>query len=599
MTELPFDIQSLHSAYGKGVPVVDIIEEMYRRIEEISDPGIFIYLEHKELILAQARELGEFDPVNKPLWGIPYVIKDNIDAEGLPTTAACPDFIYEAQEDAFCVALLREAGAILIGKTNLDQFATGLVGLRSPYAPPKNAVDPAIIPGGSSSGSAVAVGHGFVSFSLGTDTAGSGRIPAAVNNIVGLKPSLGALSATGVVPACKTLDTDSIFALNVDDAFAVYKVANEYDKADGFSRKVPVTDLAPLPGAFTVGVPSVETREFYGDVEQEKSFDQTLEMIRELGGTVIEIDFSIFYQVAQMLYEGAWVAERFTVVDHLLENKPDALHKVTKEVIQKAEELTAADVFRNIYYLAELRAKVAPVLASVDMFCVPTAPTYYTVEQVEAEPIDTNARLGTYTNFVNLLDMCGMAVPVAKREDGRPGSVTLLAAFGCDAELASLARVLHKKSEVSPGATNWALPELKEISSVPTDDEIKVVVVGAHMSGLPLNGELTRLNARFLRKAKTADCYRFYALAGGPPYRPGLVRTDEAGASMEIETWAVPKSRFGEFMAGIPSPLGIGTLMLDTGEQVKGFICEAFGIEGATEITSFGGWRNYMASLAK
>ncbi|MGH1349775.1 MAG: allophanate hydrolase, partial [Methyloligellaceae bacterium] len=418
------------------------------------------------------------------------------------------------------------------------------------------------------------------------------------NNIVGLKPTLGALSATGVVPACKTLDTISIFALNVDDAFAVYRATSEYDDSDGFSRRIPVSNLAPLPETFTVGVPSVETREFYGDAEQEKSFDHTLDMIRELGGTVVELDFSIFYQVAQMLYDGAWVAERFTVIEHLLKCKPDALHEITREIIEKAEGLTAADAFRNIYYLKELETRVEPVLASVDMLCVPTAPTYYTVEQVISDPFDTNARLGTYTNFVNLLDMCGIAVPVAKREDGLPGSVTLLAASGEDAKLASLARVLQKESNTSPGATRWRLPELTQTAGKPTTDEIELAVVGAHMSGLPLNGELTRLNARFLRKAKTAACYRFYALAGGPPYRPGLVRDDEGG-SIEIETWAVPKSRFGEFMVGVPSPLGIGTLTLDTGEQVKGFICEGKGIEGATEITEFGGWRNYMASLAK
>ncbi len=594
MTSQPVDIQSLHNAYANGKTVKEVIEEIFKRIEDVSDPGIFIHLETLEDVLVEAEKLGEFD-TSKPLWGIPFAIKDNIDAEGMETTAACPAFAYKAEKDAFSVSQLREAGAILIGKTNLDQFATGLVGVRSPYAPPKNAVNPENIPGGSSSGSAVAVAHGMVTFALGTDTAGSGRIPAALNNIVGLKPTLGTISATGVVPACKSTETVSVFALTVDDAYKAYSVASGFDSEDIFSRDIPVPAISPLQPEFTVGVPDQNTREFFGDEAQAVSFDAAVEQIKSLGGKIVELDFTELYNIAQMLYGGAWVAERYSVVEGLIKNNPEAIHPVTKKVISKAEGMTAVDAFRDIYDFNALKRRAQPLIDSVDILCVPTAPTYYTVEQVEADPIETNSRLGTYTNFVNLMDMCGIAVPVAKRTDGQPGSVTVLGKSGADALTASLARALHDKAEVKLGATEWTLPETDIEAGKPTEVEIEIAVVGAHMSGLPLNGELTRLGSRFLRKSKTAPMYRFFSLAGGPPKRPGIIR-DENGSSIELETWAVPLSRFGEFMAGIPQPLGIGTLVLETGEQVKGFICEGIGIEGATEITHHGGWRNYLAS---
>ncbi len=594
MTSQPVDIQSLHNAYANGKTVKEVIEEIFKRIEDVSDPGIFIHLETLEDVLVEAEKLGEFD-TSKPLWGIPFAIKDNIDAEGMETTAACPAFAYKAEKDAFSVSQLREAGAILIGKTNLDQFATGLVGVRSPYAPPKNAVNPENIPGGSSSGSAVAVAHGMVTFALGTDTAGSGRIPAALNNIVGLKPTLGTISATGVVPACKSTETVSVFALTVDDAYKAYSVASGFDSEDIFSREIPVPAMSPLQPEFTVGVPDQNTREFFGDEAQAVSFDAAVEQIKSLGGKIVELDFTELYNIAQMLYGGAWVAERYSVVEGLIKNNPEAIHPVTKKVISKAEGMTAVDAFRDIYDFNALKRRAQPLIDSVDILCVPTAPTYYTVEQVEADPIETNSRLGTYTNFVNLMDMCGIAVPVAKRTDGQPGSVTVLGKSGADALTASLARALHDKAEVKLGATEWTLPETDIEAGKPTEVEIEIAVVGAHMSGLPLNGELTRLGSRFLRKSKTAPMYRFFSLAGGPPKRPGIIR-DENGSSIELETWAVPLSRFGEFMAGIPQPLGIGTLVLETGEQVKGFICEGIGIEGATEITHHGGWRNYLAS---
>ncbi|MEE4378864.1 MAG: allophanate hydrolase, partial [Candidatus Competibacteraceae bacterium] len=345
----PFDIFSLHDAYRQGLNPQEVITECYRRVEAVGDPGIFLHRVDQQTALAEAAALGEFDPREKPLWGVPFVIKDNIDAAGITTTAACPAYAYVSERDAFVVESLRRAGAILIGKTNLDQFATGLVGVRSPYPPPKNALDPEIIPGGSSSGSAVAVAHGIVSFALGTDTAGSGRVPAALNGIVGLKPTLGALSNSGVVPACRTLDTVSVFALTAEDAYAVFRCAAGFDPNDPYARPVAVTPLGPTSPAFRVGVPDTATRVFFGDEIQANAFDTALEQIKALGGEIVELDFSPFFEVAAMLYEGVWVAERYVVVEELLHNHPDALHPVTRQVIEQAERFSAADAFRGFY----------------------------------------------------------------------------------------------------------------------------------------------------------------------------------------------------------------------------------------------------------
>lgn len=593
MHDLAFDFTSLHRAYAEGTDPKTVIAEVYRRIEAADDPGIFLHVVAQADALAEAAALGPFDPVAKPLWGVPFAVKDNIDAAGTPTTAACPAYAYDAKSDAFIVARLRAAGAILIGKTNLDQFATGLVGVRTPYPVPRNAIDPEIVPGGSSSGSAVAVARGIVSFALGTDTAGSGRVPAALNNIVGLKPSLGALSASGMVPACRTLDTASVFALTVEDAHLAFRAAAAFDNADPYSRPISVQPLSGPPPRLRVGVPTAETLEFCGDEAQAVSFANTVRTIESLGGEITEIDFTPFYRVAAMLYEGAWVAERHSVIETLLDENPEAILPVTRQIIGKADALTATDAFRGMYRLEELRREVAPILESIDLLCVPTIPTFFTVTDLERDPVTPNSLFGTYTNFVNLLDLCGIAVPVAMRDDGRPGSVTLLAKAGRDGLTAALASQLHRRAGTALGATGWPLPESAESEALPLGGEIAVAAVGAHMSGLPLNGELTKLGARFLRAAKTAPGYRLYALAGGPPFRPGLMR-DSTGEQIALEVWAMPIQNFGAFMRGIPAPLGIGTVALEDGSQVNSFICEAAGLEGARDITEFGGWRAFL-----
>nr|MCU0906351.1 allophanate hydrolase [Paracoccaceae bacterium] len=427
LASLSFDIGALHAAYAGGLSPTAVMAEALRRIAAADDPAMFLALRTAEDLMAEAAALPAFDPVAYPLWGIPFAVKDNIDVAGMPTTAACPAYAYAPERDAFVVARLRAAGAIPVGKTNLDQFATGLVGVRSPYGVPRNAIDPAIVPGGSSSGSAVAVARGVVSFSLGTDTAGSGRVPAALNNIVGLKPTLGTLSATGVVPACRTLDTISIFALTVADAHAAFRAASGYDTADAYSRPIPAPPLAAPPPVLTVAVPDTATIEFFGDTVQAASFTAALDRLAAHGARIVPIDFTAFYDVARMLYEGAWVAERMTVIEDLMRRDPAAIHPVTARIIAAADKLSAADAFRGIYRLADLRRKAEALMQGADLICVPTIPTFYSLADLAADPVGPNSRFGTYTNFVNLMDLCGIAVPVAPRSDGRPGSVTLLA----------------------------------------------------------------------------------------------------------------------------------------------------------------------------
>ena len=594
LSRLSFDIPTLHAAYREGLSPAIVMAEALRRLASAADPAIFITLRSAEELAAEAAALPAFDPAAMPLWGIPFAVKDNIDVAGLPTTAACPAFAYPAATDAFAVARVRGAGAIPLGKTNLDQFATGLVGVRSPYGVPRNAIDPEIVPGGSSSGSAVAVARGIVSFALGTDTAGSGRVPAALNNIVGLKPSLGAVSASGVVPACRTLDTISVFALTVPDTWTAFRAACAPDASDAYSRSLPAPPLAMPPPTLHVAVPDQASRQFFGDIVQAESFAAALSRLAALGAQITEIDFTPFFAVAAMLYEGAWVAERMTVVEDLVRRDSGSLHPVTARIIGAADRLSAADAFRGFYRLAALRREAERLMAEADLLCVPTIPTFYGLADLEADPVTPNSRLGTYTNFVNLMDLCGIAVPVTPRADGRPGSVTLLARSGQDALGAGLAARLHADAAPTLGATGHALAPVDLPPAGPMPDEMPIALVGAHMSGLPLNSQITGAGGRFLRRAQTAPDYRLYALPGGPPQRPGLVRVTEGGAAIAMEIWTLPRSAFGAFLAAIPAPLGLGRVRLEDGTEVTGFLCETAGLVGAEDITAFGGWRAFL-----
>ncbi len=461
MTETVAEIVAAHRA-GK-MTAVQTIARTFERIRALNDPAVFINLRAEQDAILEAEKLAGRDPAKLPLLGVPVAVKDNIDVAGLPTTAACPAYSYLASRDATSVARLREAGAIVIGKTNLDQFATGLVGVRSPYGIPRNALRADLIPGGSSSGSAVAVAAGLVPLALGTDTAGSGRVPAMLNNIVGLKPTLGLVSTAGVVPACRTLDCVSIFSLTVDDAMTALAAMAGTDPKDPFSRDRPLGPLTAPDQPIKLGIPSKGQLLFFGDQISAAAYDAALKRWAKLGATFTEIDLEPFYETARLLYEGPWVAERYLVIRDLLASSPDDVHPITREIILAGARLSAADTFAALYRLEGLRRATEGLLSGIDALVLPTAPTTYTVKQIEANPIELNSRLGTYTNFVNLLDLCGLAIPAALGGDGTPFGITLLAPAGRDAELASLGRIFHADTRLPLGGLGLAQPPLAEL----------------------------------------------------------------------------------------------------------------------------------------
>ncbi len=589
-------VAALVAAHRAGtVSPAQTIARSFARIREHNDPAIFISLRDEKEAIAEAEALTARDAAQLPLYGVPVGVKDNIDAAGLPTTAACPAFSYLPAHDATSVARLRAAGAIIIGKTNLDQFATGLVGVRSPYGIPNNPLRGDLIPGGSSSGSGVAVSAGLVPLALGTDTAGSGRVPAMLNNIVGLKPSLGLISTAGVVPACRTLDCVSVFALTVDDAMIALNAMAGPDGADPYSRNRPLGEVTGFPAHLRLGVPRGGQLIFFGDKASEAAYGDALKRWIELGATLVEFDLEPFYETARLLYEGPWVAERYLVIRNLLASSPEAIHPVTREIIIAGQRLSAADTFAALYRLQALRKIAERGFGGIDALVLPTAPTVYSTAQVLANPLELNSRLGTYTNFVNLLDLCGLALPAAIRPDDIPFGITLLAPAGQDAQLASIGRVFQADTKLTLGARCVPQPPLAPLPTGIRGDEIAIAVVGAHLSGMALNGELKTLGARLLEAAITAPDYKLYALQTTPP-KPGMLRVEAgSGASIELEIWAMPAAAFGKFVAAIPPPLSIGTVRLADGRGVKGFIVEAADVDGAREISAFGGWRAFVA----
>jgi allophanate hydrolase len=498
------------------------------------------------------------------------------------------------------VERLVAAGAIPIGKTNLDQFATGLVGVRSPYGVPANSFNPAYIPGGSSSGSAVAVAAGLVSFSLGTDTAGSGRVPAAFNNIVGLKPTRGLLSARGVVPACRSLDCVSIFALTVCDSMVVLQAAASHDPADAYSRKVPIgwqAALTSAPAQFVFGTPRREQLEFFGNHDAQSLFDAAVERLKQMGGRAVEIDFAPFAAAAALLYQPAGTAERTAALGDFLSDHGADMHPVTRPIIERGREASAVDVHRMHYRLQGLRQQTAPVWQQIDILLVPTSPTIYSIKEVEADPIGTNARLGTYTNFVNYLDLSALAVPNGLQSDGLPAGVTLVApAFG-EPLLGAIAQAFHAGTGLKLGATGHSQPTASVGGAKAGQGRTDLVVFGAHLSGEPLNGQLVDLGARLVAACRTAPDYRLYALSGAIA-RPGLVRVASGGAAIDGEIWSLPSTSVGAFLAQIATPLGIGDVRLSDGRLAKGFVCEAVAAQGAQDITAFGGWRAFRRAKA-
>jgi allophanate hydrolase len=547
------------------------IGEIYDRLKIAP---VWISLVPREVSLARASE------AQGPLAGLTFAIKDNIDLAGLPTTAGCPAYAYQPKRSATVVERLMNAGAILIGKTNLDQFATGLVGTRTPYGACSSVFDERYISGGSSAGSAVAVAKGLVDFALGTDTAGSGRVPAAFNGIVGLKPTRGLLSTSGVVPACRSLDCVSIFAKDCEMARRVFDVARGFDESDPFSRAMGAgEDAAPwLAGTFRFGVPAGEHLEFFGDDEAEGLYRKALADLEKLGGQKVEIEYSIFRAAASLLYSGPWVAERLAAIRAFMDAHSEEMNPVVREIIDGARKFSAVDAFEAEHKLRELRRATEAEWRKIDVMVLPTTGTIYTHEAVEADPFTLNTNLGRYTNFVNLLDLAAVAVPAGFRTNGLPFGISIIGPAFSDAALLSLADSYHR------GAPR----------SAPTGC-VAVAVVGAHLSGQPLNWQLIERGARLMKTCRTAAAYRLYALDGTVPAKPGLVRDfGFSGEGIEVEVWAVPENRFGGFVAAVPPPLGIGSATLDDGDVVKCFICEGYALEKATEITSFGGWRNYL-----
>jgi allophanate hydrolase len=575
---------------------------MYERGAEEDAAGVWICRVPKGDLLKRLADLQQQRAAGAdlPLFGLPFAVKDNIDVAGMPTTAACPAFAYTPERSAVVVERLTKAGAIVVGKTNLDQFATGLVGVRSPYGAPRNPFDRRYIPGGSSSGSAVAVATGMVAFALGTDTAGSGRVPAAFNNIVGLKPSRGLVSTTGIVPACRSLDCVSVFALSCADAWRVFSVACHFDPSDPFARswKDLDDDASPLPlDSFRFGLPSGADLEFFGDRAAEAAFFDSVATLRALGGRPVEIDFAPFREAAQLLYDGPWVAERLAAAGKILRSAPDALDSAVLDILRTAQRFDAESVFRAQARLGAIHQITLPLWRDIDVLVTPTAPTIYTVAQVQADPLRLNSNLGFYTNFVNLLDLCALAVPAGFRADHLPFGITLMAPRGHDAKVTTLGARYHAASSRTAGASSrpWTNPEQVRFSP-PREKGICLAVVGAHLSGEPLNHQLTEAGATLVKTARTAPRYRLFAL-DTIPAKPGLVRDDGCGGSaVELEIWELSVEAFGSFVASIPPPLCVGSIELNDGEWVHGFLCENHAVIHARDISVFGGWRAYCRS---
>jgi allophanate hydrolase len=591
-------IKALQAAYGTGALTPQtVIAGIQRRCDATAAHNVWITRLNDEQLRPYLDRLAQHAPGDLPLYGIPFAIKDNIDLAGIPTTAACAAFAYTPARSAFVVQRLIDAGAIPIGKTNLDQFATGLVGTRSPWGACRNAFDPEYISGGSSAGSAVAVAMGLASFALGTDTAGSGRVPAAFNNIVGVKPSKGLLSMEGVVRACRSLDCVSIFALTTDDVHAVLQQTLAYDPNDDYARPNPYANSPRhygLPSTpFRFGVLPAAQLEFFGNRSAQALYHASVEQLTALGGETVEIDFTPFRAAARLLYEGPWVAERYVTAEDVLIRQPEALLPVTRGIIAAARDKTAIDAFKAEYRMQHYRRQAHRALTAVDFLLTPTAGTLYTIAEVQADPIQLNSNLGYYTNFMNLLDCAGVAVPAGFLPNGLPWGVTFVAVAMQDHKLLSYARLWQQARGLPLGAlptdADWsAMAAVTHAAAVP------LAVCGAHLTGLPLNWQLSERGATLLQRTTTSPHYRLYALPGGPPQRPGLLRDPDRGARIEVEVWAVPASEFGSFVAAIPAPLAIGKVELDDGRWVSGFVCEQYGAQGAQDVTSSGGWRGYL-----
>ena len=550
-------------------------------------------------LLAAQAWISRFDPPLRggesgALAGLKFAIKDNIDCLGLPTTAACPAFAYRPSAHAKVVQKLLDAGASLQGKTNLDQFACGLNGTRSPYGAVPNAFNPAYVSGGSSAGSAYVVATGQVDFALGTDTAGSGRVPAGLNNIVGLKPSKGLISASGVVPAAQSVDCVSIFARSVATAVRVLECALGYDAQDPYSRRLQL-QTTPYPAQFRFGVPSA--LQFFGDEASRTAFERSVLRLCELGGTPVTIDYAPLAGAAALLYDSALVAERYSAVRSFFDGHADEVIEPVRSILGAGRGYSAADLVQAQLQLRVHAQRAAALWQDIDLMLVPTAPTHYTQAQMKANPVVLNRNLGAYTNFVNLLDYAAISVPCSMRADGLPFGVTLIGLCGSDWQLAELAQRYQQAAALPLGATSEPLGAPVPVAALSHPATVRLAVVGAHLSGMPLNGQLTQRGAVLLAKTETAPDYKLFALPGTVPPKPGLLRVEAGqGVRIALEVWEMPLAQFGSFVALVPAPLGIGSVTLADGSAVQGFICEPLALQGAQDISAMGGWRNYIAA---
>ena len=577
-SSMDMTLSGVASRYADGLTPAALMAELHDKAQQCKAHNIFIHLLTDEQLAPYLERLQTMDRQATPLWGIPFVLKDNMDLAGIPTTAGCEAFSYTPETNAFVVQRLIDQGALPLGKANLDQFATGLNGTRSPWGACKNSFDPTLVSGGSSSGSAVAVALGLATFSLGTDTAGSGRVPACFNNLVGVKPSRGLLSAQGVVPACRSLDCVSIFALHCDDANTVLAAAESFDSEDGYSRSNPYDNQQHSYGRFenalTLGVIASDQLQFFGDADYQAAYAKTVDALSTSGVELREIDYAPFDEVARLLYEGPWVTERYVATLPLIKDNPDAVFPVVRNIIAGGATPSAAELFRAQYRLQDLRQRCTHVMSSIDALLTPTAGRLFSIDEMLAEPIRHNSELGYYMNFVNLLDMAAVAVPTAFTASGLPFGVTLSAPAFSDRRLLSIANRLQGSSSLTLGVSGIPVPAMNAIS-VSRTDQMELVVCGAHLQGLPLNHQLVDRGARLVQKTHTTQHYRMYAIDETPVLRPALVRTDDEGQAIEVEVWSLPINELGSFLQQISAPLGLGKVQLADGQQVSGFIAES------------------------
>lgn len=646
-TALDLRISSLRAAYEKGdITPREVVNSLKSAMEaapgqiwitKTSDEQLEKYLSALESAMSSATKCcteksgckgaenkdaekmgaGFKIPADKPLFGIPFAIKDNIDCEGMESTSACPAYAYMPEKSAFVVQRLIDAGAIPMGKTNMDQFTTGLVGVRSPYGCIPNRYAPEYVSGGSSSGSAAALAYELCSFSLGTDTAGSGRVPAAFNKLVGVKPTRGLLSASGVIPACRSLDCVSIFALNNDDARYVLSIAGAEDEEDAYSRVAPwnasASDCsakggaansvasgaaARLPEKWTFGVPEESELNFFGNEGYKAAFYRAVEAFEKAGGTKVTVHFTPFLEAARLLYEGPWVFERYDAVGKFIEEHPDEIFPVTKQIISPKTTPHPSEVFAGFHALQGKKKIADKEFAKVDVLLTPTAGTIYKTAEVNADPIKLNSNLGYYTNYMNLLDYSALAIPagMATCKDSSAANGMLDLPFGV--------------TIVGRAFDDFKLLDVAEKVSPFLSEKIPMAVCGAHLKGEPLHYQLQ--SAEFLGAAETAPEYKMFAFKDGAIAKPAMIHAgcasescancadnDCAGNSFYVELYALSPEEFGKFVAAIPAPLGIGKVKLSDGRMVSGFIGDSSILKmvaagSATDISDYGDWRKFV-----